>query len=115
MAAALGLVEVAHEQRVVDAQVGRLERHVGRAAPFARANSRMPLTELWLSNVARNRLSRRERVRLADEPQRARGVRREDAGVLALGRVKWRSTAARACSTSTVAADEVGLTECGLP
>ena len=31
---------------------------------------------------------RPERIRLADEPQRAGGVRREDAGVLALGRVE---------------------------
>jgi hypothetical protein len=31
------------------------------------------------------------------------------------GAPKKRSTAARALSTSAVAADEVGLTECGLP
>ena len=31
------------------------------------------------------------------------------------GALKKRSTAARACSTSPVAADDVGLAECGLP
>ena len=31
------------------------------------------------------------------------------------GALKWASTAARACSTVAVAADEVGFAECGLP
>ncbi len=31
------------------------------------------------------------------------------------GAPKWRSTAARACSTRHVAAADVGFTECGLP
>ena len=40
----------ASSARVVDAQLGRPDRHVGHVRPRARANSRMPLTELWLSN-----------------------------------------------------------------
>ena len=40
-------------------------------APFARANSRMPLTELWLSNVARN--GRRART---GRPRRRAAARR---------------------------------------
>ena len=35
--------------------IGFFSLSVAVAAPFARANSRRPLTELWLSAVARNR------------------------------------------------------------
>ena len=75
----------------------------------------MPLTELWLSKVSRKRSPGRNGY---DSPTRL-------SAPVALG-VKiatyssgdaWKksSTAARACSTSSVIAAEVGLTECGLP
>ena len=84
-------------------------------APFARANSRMPLTELWLSHVARNRSSGPNGY--ASPTSRsapvAFGVKMQ--AYSPGGALKWRSTAARARSTSAVDADDVGLTECGLP
>ena len=75
----------------------------------------MPLTELWLSNVARKRSPGRNGY--ASPTSRsapvALGVKMQAYSLA--GALKNRSTAARACSTSTVAADDVGLTECGLP
>src|SRR4051794_19050352 len=75
----------------------------------------MPLTELWLSKVARKRspgpngyaspTSRSAPVAL--------GVKMQ--AYSSSEALKWRSTAVRACSTRTVEADDVGLTECGLP
>jgi hypothetical protein len=82
------VVEVARERPVGDAKVRRIQRHIFcarslRARELADAVDRVVV-------VARREepALRPERVRLADEPQRARGVRREDADVLPRGSVE---------------------------
>ena len=75
----------------------------------------MPLTELWLSKVARKRSCGPNGYASATSRSApvALGVKMQAYSLS--GALKYRSTAARARSTSTVAADEVGLTEWGLP
>ena len=60
-------------------------------------------------------ISRAERVGVADEPNApvALGVKMQAYSLS--GALKYRSTAARARSMSSVDAEEVGLIECGLP
>ena len=79
-AAELG--EIAGQEALVDAQLGCGARHVGRlgaagAGELAHAVHRVVVVEGEEEPVARA-----ERVRLADEPQRSRRVRREDGDVL---------------------------------
>jgi len=85
------------------------------SAPRARANSRTPFTELWLSKVRRNRSP--ERNGYASPTSRsapvAFGVKM--ATYSSGSARKKRSTASRERSTSSVIADDVGLTEWGLP
>ena len=84
-------------------------------APRARANSRMPFTELWLSKVRRN------------VPPASNGYDSPTSfsAWLALftkthtyssgAALKYRSTAARHRSTSSDDRTDVGFEECGLP
>src|SRR5262252_3786586 len=84
-------------------------------APCARANARMPFTELWLSNVSRNRspgpngydspISLSARLAL---PANTTSHSSGDA-------LKKRRIARRARATHSVATDDEGLVECGLP
>ncbi len=88
VAARAGVVEVAVEHVAGDAQVGRLERHVRGlhalgAGELADAVDRVVVVEQGQVPALGH-----ERIRLADEPQSTRRVRREDAGVLALGSVE---------------------------
>ncbi len=85
------------------------------STPRLWANSRIPLTELWLSKVSRNRSPGRNGY--ASPTSRsapvAFGVKTQTHSSSAAR--KKRRTAARACSASSVAAVEVGLSEWGLP
>ena len=58
------------------------------ARPWRRANSRMPLTELWLSNVARKRALGLNGYASPTSRRAPVAFGREDAGVLALGGVE---------------------------
>ncbi len=75
----------------------------------------MPLTELWLSKVSRKRSPGRNGY--ASPTRRSAPVAFGVKIVTYSSGEAWKnaSTAARARSTSSVIAAEVGLSECGLP
>ena len=112
------------EPRSSAANDGRRRRAEGRARtagrsrrsrPGARANSRIPLTELWLSAV---RTSRLRSLNGYDSPTSLSAALAfaVKTTVYSSGEAFTNdSTAARARSASSVAAREVGLSECGLP
>ena len=82
MVIARGVGQVARQQLLVDAQIGRDARHVrGLGAPGARELAD-PVDGVVVVEGEQEAVAGVERVRLADEPQRAGGVRGEDRDVL---------------------------------
>ena len=109
-------VEVARRDAGVDAQLGRRRRQVwSTPRPRARANSRMPLTELWLSNVSRKRSPARNGYASATSRSAPVALAVKITSYSSGEAPEDPSTAARARSIASAVAAEVGLIECGLP
>ena len=85
------------------------------SAPRARANSRIPLTELWLSKVSRNRSPAWNGYASPTRRSAPVAFGVKIATYSSGEALKNSSTCARARSASSVLAAEVGLIECGLP
>ena len=99
----------------IDAKLGNRERRVVHRRAFARANSRIPFTELWLSAVSSSCVPWLNGYDFAHVLQRAGRIGGEDGRVSSGGALNHSSTARRVCSTSVVIRCDEGLAECGLP
>jgi hypothetical protein len=93
---------------------GSTGRYVVRARPV-RANSRIPLIELWLSEVSTNRVPRRNGYASPTSRAAAVALAVKTTAYSSGSASRCRSTARRALSTNSVEAVDVGLTEWGLP
>ncbi|MFF3130903.1 hypothetical protein [Streptomyces mirabilis] len=85
------------------------------AAPLARAYSRRPLTELWLSSDITSLLSRANGYASPTRRSAPVALGVKITAYSAGSAPKCRSTARRASASSSPDAREAGLSECGLP
>src|SRR3984957_21226680 len=84
-------------------------------APPRAAYSLIPLTELWLSAVSTNRVRRPNGYASPTRRQAPVAFGVKMTAYSSEWVLKYRSTAARARSTCSVDADDVGFSECGFP
>ena len=98
-----------------DPQLGAAQPDVSHAAPARAAYSLIPLTELWLSAVSTSLLRRPNGYASPTRRQAPVAFGVKMTAYSSAVALKYLSTAARVRSTSRVAADDVGFSECGFP